>query len=229
MHLLYCDESGGAPDASQKYFVLAGISVFEREGYWLSNKLDDFIGGLNLGNPQDIELHGSPMLKGRGMWRRVPVQARVQAIMDALTIFRNSHPANRLFVCVIEKAKASPRDAVELAFEQLAVRFDHYLMRLHRLADTQRGLIVFDKSTYETTIQRLARDFRTIGHSWGVLRNLAEVPLFIDSQASRLTQLADLVAYAFFRKYERGESRFADVVESRFDMHGGIRHGLFEL
>lgn len=56
--------------------------------------------------------------------------------------------------------------------------------------------MIFDKSTYEETIQNLATDFRTVGHQWNVIANLAEVPLFLDSKASRLIQLADLVAYA---------------------------------
>ena len=59
-------------------------------------------------------------------------------------------------------------------------------MRLHKANDTQRGIIIFDKATYKSTIQNLATDFRTIGHEWGVVRNLSEVPLFLDSKASRL-------------------------------------------
>lgn len=117
---------------------------------------------------------------------------------------------------------------IELAFEQIASRFDHFLMRLHKTGDSQRGIIIFDKSTYESTIQSLATDFRTVGHTWGVLRNLAEVPLFLDSKASRLIQLADLIAYAAFRKYEKGDGEFFALVEPRLDSEGGVVHGLYE-
>jgi len=86
-----------------------------------------------------------------------------------LKVFLQSHPSNRLFASVIKKSVVSPRDPVEAAFEQLASRFDKYLMRLHRNGDTHRGVIIFDKSTYETTIQSLATDFRTIGYTWGVI------------------------------------------------------------
>jgi hypothetical protein len=55
---------------------------------------------------------------------------------------------------------------------------------------------------------------------------LAEVPLFLDSKASRLIQLADLVAYAVFRNYERTDSQFYDVIRDRFDREGGVIHGL---
>ncbi|MHC5829162.1 MAG: DUF3800 domain-containing protein, partial [Nostoc sp.] len=105
-------------------------------------------------------------------------------------------------------------------------RFDRYLIRQHKNDNTQRGIIIFDKSTYETTIQSLATDFRTIGYSWGVIRNFSEVPLFLDSKASTLIQLADLLAYAIFRHFEKGDSRFFSIIQSRFDSEGGIVHGL---
>jgi Protein of unknown function (DUF3800) len=59
-----------------------------------------------------------------------------------------------------------------------------------------------------------------------VIRNFSEVPLFLDSKASRLIQLADLVAYAIFRYFEKGDNRFFPIIEPRFDSEGGVRHGL---
>jgi hypothetical protein len=162
------DESGAITDPNQSYFVLAGFSVFERQGYWLSNQLDIIATRLNPADPSSIELHGNPMLVGKGRWRGYPKTDREQAIEDALRVFATSHPSNRLFASVVKKAVVSPLDPVEVAFEQLASRFDQYLMRLHRNGDTQRGLIIFDKSTYETTIQALARDFRTLERFWKV-------------------------------------------------------------
>lgn len=228
MYILYADESGTTKDASQQYFVLAGFCVFERQGYWISEELDKVAARFNPADPNSVELHGSPMLNGNGFWRRQPKQDREQAIQDALASFMGSHANNRIFASVIKKASVSPQDPVEFAFEQLASRFDHYLKRLHKKGDTHRGLIVFDKSTYETTLQTLAVDFRTVGYTWDVIRNLAEVPLFLDSRASRLIQLADLIAFAIFRHYERGDSRFYSIIQPRFDAEGGIVHGLYE-
>lgn len=229
MYLLYSDESGSAKDANQTYFVLAGFCLFEKQGYWLSQKLDSIAARFNAADPGSVELHGSPMYGGRSFWRQFPVADRIQAITDALALFNSSARSNRVFVCAINKIKASPRDPVELAFEQLVSRFDQYLMRLHKENKTERDIVIFDKSTYETTIQNLATDFRTIGHTWGVVRNLAEVPLFLDSKASRLIQLADLIAYATFRKFEHNDDRFLSVIESRIDREGGAVHGLYEL
>lgn len=228
MHLLYCDESGTVSDPLQQHFVLAGISLFERQNFWIASELDKIAASFNPADPNSVELHGNPMFQGKGFWRQFPTERRIQALKDSLAVLAASHKSNRIFACIVKKALVSPKDPVELAFEQLASRFDHYLMRLHKVGDSQRGLIIFDKSTYESTIQNLATDFRTIGHSWGVLRNLAEVPLFLDSKASRLIQLADLVAYALFKKYEKGDDRFSSIIDDRMDQEGGVTHGLYQ-
>ncbi len=167
------------------------------------------------------------MLSGKKQWRRYLKEEREQAILDALRLVK-SHPSNRVFASVIRKSSISPLDPVNVAFEQLASRFDYYLRRLHKSDNPQRGLVIFDKSTYETTLQALATDFRTEGHTWDKIRNFAEVPLFLDSKASRLIQLADLIAFAIFRYFEAGDDRFYSVVRPCFDAEGGIVHGLYE-
>jgi Protein of unknown function (DUF3800) len=227
MYLLYADESGTSSDPKQVHFVLAGICVFERQSFWLSNELESIAARFNPGDPGSIELHGNPMFGGKKYWRQFPKEMRITAIKDALTAIKDSRIVNPLFGCVVRKSLLSLKDPVEFAFEQLASRFDYFLTRLHKSYNTHRGIIVFDKSTYETTIQNLATDFRKIGHTWGVLRNLAEVPLFLDSKASRLIQLADLVAYAIFRKYEIGDDQFFSIIKECFDMSGGVQHGLY--
>lgn len=226
MYLLYADESGSVHDPSQQYFVLAGFCVFERQGFWIASELDKIAAQFNPADPASMELHGSPMFGGKGKWRKYSRSVREQAIEDVLRVFLRSHLSNRAFASVIKKSAVSPSDPVEVAFEQLASRFDKYMIRLHKTGDTQRGIIIFDKSTYETTIQSLATDFRTIGYRWGIIRNFSEVPLFLDSQASRLIQLADIIAYATFRNFEQGDSRFFSIIQPRFDSEGGIVHGL---
>ncbi len=135
---------------------------------------------------------------------------------------RNAH----LFGAVVHKAAVSPEDPMESAFEQIAMRFDKFLGRLHNGGNTQRGLIILDKSSYETSLQGLAEKFRTDGHHWGQLYNLAEVPLFVDSKATRMIQYADMIAYALRRYYENGEARYFDLIKDRFDAEGGVIHGL---
>lgn len=68
--------------------------------------------------------------------------------------------------------------------------------------------------------------FRTLGTSWGVIRHLVGTPLFVDSRASRVVQLADHVAYAVFRRYQSGDTQYHDRIAAKFDTEDGVVHGL---
>lgn len=227
MTLLYADEAGSITDPHQMFFVLAGVSIFERQIYWVSAELDKIAHRFNPDNPSTIELHASPMYHGKGKWRAFTKAERHQALKDTLQVFANSHRTNRMFACVVRKSIIT-KDPVEYSFEQLSSRFDYYLRRLGNNGNLQKGIIIFDKSTYETTIQNLATDFRTIGHSWGVIKSMAEVPLFLDSKASRLIQLADIIAYAIFKHYEQGDDELYSIISNRWDKEGNENHGLCE-
>lgn len=121
-------------------------------------------------------------------------------VKAVLKIVADSYDSTHLFACAVEKSSAGGIDSVEAAFEDLCSRFDLYLTRLKSQGDRQRGLLILDKSTSETTLQRLTREFRLNGTRWVGIRNLADIPFFVDSSASRLVQLADHVAYAVFRR-----------------------------
>jgi hypothetical protein len=206
MHILYLDDAGSVANASERFFVLAGVALFERQTFFLEQALDRVAAGFRAVDPKHLELHGNAMLAGRGFWRSVPRDARRQGIGDALRALTTLQGTSRLFAA--------------------AARFDRFLLRRHREGDTQRGLIVLDKSTMETRLQALATEFRFVGHRAGRLTNLADVPFFVDSRASRLIQYADLVSYALWRKYERDDPEFFDIIADRFDQEGGVIHGL---
>ena len=228
VHILYIDDSGSVASATEKYFVLGGVAVFERGLYHQIRAVDACVEAFSLGDPHDIELHASPMYAGRGFWQRVRDRAtREQMITAALGTLQNK-ASIRLFSVAIDKEVASPRDPIEVAFEEICNRFDLFLTRIFdRRGDPQRGLIVMDKSIHERPLQMLARNFRIAGARWGHFRNLAEVPLFVDSAASRMVQLADLVAWSTFRKYELRDGRFFDPLIPLFDADGGVLHGLY--
>jgi hypothetical protein len=183
---------------------------------------------FNLGLPEDIELHGSYMYSGRGLWRAIKDKsAREVMIAQALARLKNQSSVS-LFAVAVDRQAASPQPPVELAFEQICNRFNLFLNRVNdREGNTQRGLIVMDETRHEEPLQALARHFRLNGARWGKFRNLAEVPLFVNSKASRLVQLADLVAHATFRKYEYSDGRLFDPILPQFDAQGGVIHGLY--
>lgn len=227
MHLLYLDESGSVTDPNQRYFVLAGVSVFERKTHWIEQELNNIATRFSPNEPHLIELHGSPMRAGRDGWKRFPLHERLDAIKDALRVGGSHNQGVRFFGSVIKKSSLAGEDPVEHAFQQLASRFDLFLKRIYaKHNDPQRGIIIFDKSTTEQRIQTLSREFKYLGHAWGTTKNYAEVPVFLDSKASRLIQLADLVAFALYRFHEHNDNSFYDVIKYGFDTEGGVQHGL---
>lgn len=176
-------------------------------------------------NPDSLEFHGTDIHSGGKHWRALPPEVREEAYCTALRRLAGTHNVH-LFGAAIHKSAVSPRDAMEVAFEQITSRFDHMLVRLFRGGNTQRGLIIADKSTYETSLQRLSIEFRRTGHSFGQLHNISEVPLFVDSKATRLIQYADLVAHTFRRYIELGDASRFDLIRHAFDQAGGVVHGL---
>ena len=226
MHILYIDESETYNLEKPDYFILAGVSVFERQTYWLSKELDEIAAQFHPDNPNNIELHGSPMFGGSKVWRGFPKEQRVQAIKDVLNVLAKSHSSNRIFASIVEKGSVDIHP-ISYAFQQLATRFDYYLGRVGHTRETpQRGMILFDKSSHETTIQSASNIYRNEGHQWGKLKYLAEVPAFIDSKSSRLIQLADIVAFAINRKWARDDEQFYKIIQNRFDSEGDKIHGL---
>ncbi|MGV3549806.1 DUF3800 domain-containing protein [Rhizobium sp.] len=225
MHLLYLDDSGSVGNASDKHIILAGLAVFERQPHWLSGKLDEVAREVWPDKPEALEFRGADIFSGKKHWRGVGKETRTSVYKRALRILADDKHL-RLFGAVIHKAATSPDDPMEYAFEQVCMRFDKYLGRLHKNGDSQRGLIVLDDSTYETSLQSLSKEFRTIGHRWGQLYNLCDVPLFVNSTATRMIQFADIIAYALRRYHEKGEAEYFDIIRNKFDAEGGVLHGL---
>ena len=230
MHLLYVDDSGSVENPQEKHFVLGGVAVFERGIYHVIQALDEVVEKFGLGgSAHDIELHGTDMYGGRcAPWRSLQRAERERFLLEALSVVRAQRSAVRLFGIAVDKAHVAPKDPVEYGFEEICNRFNLYIRRTSNrdAADRQRGLIIMDESHHEQPLQSLARHFRVNGTRWGRLRTLAEVPLFVDSRASRLVQLADLVAYALWRRFEHKDGRFFDPIVPHFDAEGGVIHGL---
>lgn len=228
MYLLYLDDAGSVKSAGEKHFVLSGICVFERQVHFLNSGLDDLARKICPQDPDLLEFHGSHMLPGKGFWRSIRDRTdRRKHILHALAECRKLVGNWALFGVVVDKRVVSPEDPVEFAFEQICSRFDAFLKREFRKGNKQRGLIILDKSTRETRLQGLATEFGKSGHRYGILHSLADVPMFVDSGATRAIQYADLVSYALWQKFEKGDDAFFGVIDDAFDAEGGVVHGLF--
>jgi len=228
MFLLYLDDSGSVPNLTEEYYVLGGVCLPENSLRWLSHQLEQLAQRVFPTAPRSVEFHASEIFGGRGsIWESFNKPQRIQVIKDVLNILDQAHSEIRVFACAVHKRSYPNDDPVEKAFEDLSSRFDLYLRRLSTDEISQRGLIVLDTSSYENSLQSLANRFRQEGNRWGnQLRTLCEVPLFVDSQASRIVQLADHIAYAVFRRYNANDLTYFNCIESRFDQSEGVIHGL---
>lgn len=227
MYLLYLDDAGSVKSSQERHFILSGICVFERQVHFLTSGLDELAKQICPQDHEQLEFHGSHMLPGKGFWRSIrDKKERSKHIRHALAECRNLVGNWALFGVVVDKQAVSPEDPIEFAFEQICSRFDAFLKREFRKGNKQRGLIILDKSTRETRLQALATEFGKSGHRYGILHSLADVPMFVDSGATRAIQYADLVSYALWQKFERGDDQFFQVIDDAFDSEGGIVHGL---
>lgn len=230
MYLLYLDDAGSPPNPQEEYFVLGGVALFEPQIHWLSQQLDQLAETLfpQL-SPRDVEFHASTIFSRRSEpWKQLNKRQAIEVMRRVLDIFASSYDTARAFAVAIHKPSYPNHDLMEVAFEDLCSRFDLMLERKKSIsgAAVDRGLFVVDKSSYESSLQKLALEFRSSGTRWRTLKNIVEVPLFVDSKASRAIQVADHVAYAVFRRYNAGDTSYLDRIVNRFDESDGTIHGL---
>ena len=189
MYLLYLDESGNENDPGNRYFVLAGLALFERQIHYLNERIER-VQEEHFPNRPPIPFHASAIRAGRGFWRGVSEEKRQEILDDVITAITATDDQRglRLYAAAIEKdSKLYGERAVEVATEQVCKRFDTFLTRRFREHDDpQRGLLIFSEGRFDARAKPWVREFRRRGTRWGSINNLADIPYFAPMQESRL-------------------------------------------
>jgi len=165
MYIFYLDDAGSTRNAGEKNLVLGGISVYERHAYWFTSQLDAIASRIDSTNPNNVEFHASEIFSGKTPpWDRFKEkEERIQIIKDVLNVVKRSYGENKVFACVVHKESFPGRDPMEMAFEDLCSRFNRYLSKLYSTSGNRsKGIIVIDESSYETSLQQMASDFRRL-------------------------------------------------------------------
>lgn len=228
MYLLYLDESGNENAPGDRFFVLAGIALFERQTYFLAKALDE-IQERYFPNHQPIPFHASEIRSGRDLWRKVPAEVRQQILTDlCAAIVKLPHAGRLLYAIAVEKSRQLwGEEAVEKATEEICRRFDIFLRRRYQNHDDpQRGLLIFSEGRFDERAKLWVREFHQRGTSWGAINNLADIPYFASMRDSRLLQAADLIAHATWLLYERRDPILSRALLPCFDKQDGAIHGL---
>lgn len=228
MYLLYLDESGNPDDPQDRHFVLAGAAVHETQTHWLSTELDRLQAQYFPGLPP-ITFHATEIRSGKGgFWRSQEKDRRDSLLLDIAQKIKDTRKQVALFAAVVEKNQdVYGEGAIRLALDEICGRFDIFLKRqFHENNDPQRGLLVFSDSSYKKNAKVWVREFKERGTRLGILKNLSDIPYFATPAETRMLQVADFVAHAFFQLYERRNPTLAAPLLSKVDQKDGILHGL---
>src|SRR5258706_15437644 len=125
MYLLYLDESGNENDPVDRYFVLGGIALFERQTFFLVKAIEA-IQDKYFPNHQPIPFHASEIRSGHELWRKTTPETR-QAVLQEICKAIECSPARGrvLFAAAVEKTKEVWGErAVEKPTEAECRRFD---------------------------------------------------------------------------------------------------------
>jgi hypothetical protein len=231
LYLLYVDESGRPRGAGSTHLIVAGVALHENDCYPFAESLRRLQRKKVGAAYGDLELHATDVWSARARWTQVDESARhglARAVFRHLAGWRSpAGRAPRYFGAVVHKP-SFPVNAVERAHLELFARFDGYLTRLHRQGNSHRALVIADESSYESLLQTAMPKWKR-GERLGPLHSFVEVPLYVDSTASRLVQAADFVAWGIFQYYENGHTEHIQRLNRRFDASAGVQHGLVHL
>lgn len=245
--MLFLDESGTHGGSSA--FIVSGVAVQEDDAHSLQGKLDSFLQRklstppLSL-NAQKFELHATDIKSHSGEWNLVPPKTRWEILhgtFDTIARFKpNWDPfPMALFGAVVDRQKIPNRKEREkYAYELVLNKFDAFLRFINRTPARQSGLVIHDQRvihggkrvwTDERAIQEWTRDWREAAGRVGRLHHLADVPVFADSQASRLIQAADFISWALNRYYLRNDDVWLSKILANFHADSEIMHGLIHV
>ncbi len=223
---------------SRKYLEQSRIPGFERLGPAARRREVNRLRNSELsrlgGAANDIRRNRARKLhRNTEPYAHLTWDERRQALLDVAKTVSNWGFA-RLFAECVDKAHfdpaRSPRSIDEQAFEQVVSRFGRFLQNMSQRAQgiqRNHGLLVHDSNqTVARKHTRMMRSFHAAGTIWTSVDCIIETPMFVDSELTRMIQIADLCAYALRRYLENGETRLFQSIFSRADRAGGVAVGV---
>ena len=245
MHLLFIDESGTPPKPGKDhphYFVVGGIIIPETSWFRMRDGLDG--------------LKARRKLRGEIKWRyfapsnddpRNPMRALPQAERDKVReeIYKliSSETAVKTMACVASVKAAyamdsitGPDDIYHATYKPITERFEYYLTGFSKITGRKEtGLIIGDHRGQQDD-KRLRGHHQKLLHAKSPVitkyKNLVEGLLLQPSHLSIGIQLADMVAGAVWRKFERNDEKYYDLLKPslRKDSSGNeAGHGIVKM
>jgi hypothetical protein len=237
VYFAYIDESGSSGPTSRggsRTYTLACVLVEDER--W-PEAFDGLIGfrrtlRSTFGVRVRSEIKANHLLQGKGVFRGLKTSDVERAAIFRLHMRIQEKLELRTFAVVVKKDPLSARDPNadprEVAWETLLQRLERFMHY-----QGQPVLITHDEGE-DAIVRKLARKARragTAGSMFGTgllqrpARRLLDDPVPRKSDQSYFIQLADLSAYAAYRRiFPPPPVRFPIVPQSTWDKLGGARH-----
>ncbi len=212
MKLIYIDESGdpGAAVGSSPYYILSGIIVDASDWKEFFNQFEDFRRQIYQKFGADYgEFKGSEIFMHQGGAYQLQLDpVEVQWVYDNLIKLIFDNKVSRILVAQSKevfrahypsgKQKTLTKDLRLLTWNAFLTKFEHYLIDASSEGSGRvTGLVYFDGKhdphIYKI-VNRYARRYDQEQPYAGA--GIIESPVFVDSKASKLIQLADVLAYS---------------------------------
>ena len=218
VHIFFLDESGTPPEPGKlrdKYFVIGGLVI--PDSVW--RRVHDALQGMKLRRKLFGELKWRYFAASNddtaNPMRHLDQQQRNDIRTELYAIIAGTKSIKTM-ACVTSTAEAYKRshmfssdDIYHETYKPLSERFQYYLQDLSRtVGSTQTGIIVADHrgpkpdARFRSAHERLIK--KEVGNTTNYA-NLVESLFFQPSDLSTGIQLADMVAGAVWRKFEKND------------------------
>lgn len=231
MYIVFIDESGKPVKKEWRPFVVAAVIMHENildevEEGLLDLKLR-FLGKIGY----NAEIHGKEIVHGKGYFSRIDIERRERLLSECYAFIGNK-PLS-LIASVVLKSGYAGVPAKEAREQMESVAYTHLLERITIYFDKKRTneriLLIIDETDVKHDISiknRISEEIRRGLYTSRRLssRKIFPAPLFLASHTQAGLQLADLVAYAVFRKYSKNLksaifdfNKYLQMINAKFD------------
>ena len=235
MHIIFIDESGTPPKQDKdrpRYFVLGGAIIHEAAWHRIRDALLGLKAQYKIRGELKWRYFAQANTDERNPMRRLLSDERDKIRHQMYEIMKNTGVTTIAAICSAKAAYAMPStttmdDIYHLTYKALSERFQYYLQDLGKTeTGWAYGVMVADHRGAADDL-RLRRHHEMLVHSGAEFtsnyNNIIESVFMQPSNLSVGVQLADMVAGAVWRKFEKNDSKWFDIMEPtlRRSKHGG--------
>lgn len=209
MLLTYIDET----IIKKKEHYLVGLVVESDQVGPLEAALEKVVAGAFPDVSLGAELHGHPLLQGKDDWEPLHAQVDRRAAIYLAALRVIATHADRFYVRGVQVERFREKYTATYEPHLAAMSFLFELVDEYAARRGETYLSIADECSHQARVRSDLRGYRTHG-TWGYkgrkITNAVDTIHFGPSDASRLLQAVDLVAYVWQRK-RRHQERRADA------------------